>query len=170
MTLIIRRPIKLRLETYALGPVVNTRFRRVPTVQHAPKFNTSVQHNRANPFQPPKSLSSTPKKNCVELRDFWCWTEECVEQRGVLNSGFWCLTEGCVELRGFRCWTEGCVDLRGFSCWTVGCVELRGFWCWTERFWGLKRCGPCVELRGLCGTDGYSFQARWELIRFSFLG
>ena len=26
-----------------------------------PEFNTSVPHIRANPFQPPKSLSSTPK-------------------------------------------------------------------------------------------------------------
>ena len=27
-------------------------------------------------------------------------------------------------------------------------MELRGFWCGTEGFRVLKRCGPCVELRG----------------------
>ena len=32
-----------------------------PSVPHPPQFNTSVPYRRANPFQPPKSLSSTPK-------------------------------------------------------------------------------------------------------------
>ena len=34
------------------------------------------------------------------------------------------------------------MDLRDFG------VELRGFRSETEEFWVLKRCGPCVELRG----------------------
>ena len=75
--------------------------------------------------------------------------------------------KGCVELKGFRCGAEGFlmwnwgvfgmelrsfgVEMRGFD------VEMRGFWSWTEGFRMLKSCGPCVELRGLCGTEGYSY-------------
>ena len=94
------------------------------------KFNTLLSSTWKTPSVPhQKRLSSTPKTpqfRCVELRSFCCGTEGCVEQRGF-----------GVELRGLRCRTEG---------W----VELRGFWCWIEEFWVLKRCGPCVELRGVC--------------------
>ena len=87
------------------------------SVPHPPQFKTSVQHRRANPFQPSKSLSSTQPPQ--------------FHTKKVLS----------VELRGFGCGTEG------FLVWNWGgCVELRGFWCWTEGFLGLKRCGPLVEL------------------------
>ena len=39
-----------------------------------------------------------------------------------------------------------------------GCVELRGFGCETEGFWGLKRCGPCVEL--MYGTERVCVELR----------
>ena len=50
-----------------------------------------------------------------------------------------------------------------FECGTDGCVELRDFWCGTEGFWVLKRCGPCVELRGSvlnCCVLGYDLLAQ----------
>ena len=47
------------------------------------------------------------------------------------------------------------MELRG-----VG-VELRGFWCGTERFWGLKRCGPCVELDFL--LERSQFALFWQV-------
>ena len=43
----------------------------------------------------------------------------------------------------------------GVLLWNWRCAELRGFWGWNEGFWLLRRCGPCVELRGLCGSEGY---------------
>ena len=44
-------------------------------------------------------------------------------------------------------------------CWTEECVELGGgILCWTKEFWvPIGRC-PYVELRGLCATEGYSFE------------
>ena len=66
-------------------------------------------------------------------------------------------TKGCVELRG--CWIEGVLNWGG--------VELRR--CWTKGFlvfdWGIfgaEKSGLfvlnwCVELRCLCGTEGYLY-------------
>ena len=60
------------------------------SIYGSPQFNTSVPHKTFTPFQPPKSLSFTPKtpsvphhkplrqkiaEGCVKLRGFWCGTE-----------------------------------------------------------------------------------------------
>ena len=44
-----------------------------------------------------------------------------------------------IELNGVLNWC--------FLCWTDGYVELTHLTCWTDGFRGLKRIGPCVELR-----------------------
>ena len=89
-----------------------------------------------------------------------CWTEGCVERKGVLNwrffnCGVW-WTEGFLMLNCRVCWTKTCVELSDVlnwgMCWTEGCVELMVFRFWTDGFWGLKRSNPfvlnwCVELR-----------------------
>ena len=56
------------------------RIEAVLRIRGSPQFNTSVQHKRATAFQPPKSLSSTPKK-------VWslCWTESFPYSNLTLN-------------------------------------------------------------------------------------
>ena len=49
------------LECYKIVYFAPILFNRVPLSSTPPQFNTSVQHKRATPFQPPKSLSSPPK-------------------------------------------------------------------------------------------------------------
>ena len=79
----------------------------VPLTSTPSQFNTSVQHKRATPFQPPKPSVLKWGVFGVELKGFWCWTK-----------GFWVLK---------RC--GPCVELRKM-CWMV-CVELRGYvWNW----------------------------------------
>ena len=81
----------------------------------------------------------------VELRDFWCRTEEVL----VLNWGVF-----GVKLRGGWNWAVLSVELRNFG------VELRGFSCWTEGCWVLEMCGFCVEpmcwTKWVCVELGYS--------------
>ena len=87
--------------------------------------HSSVPHQKLL-SSTPKPLSSTPKTpqfhtkifrslvfNCVEMKNFWCWTEECVELRGL-----------CVELRYFACW-KGVVPVLNW-----GCVKNWGSLCW----------------------------------------
>ena len=118
----------------------------VPLLDHtfsAPKIpqfhtkNPSVQHQ--NP------LSSTPKTPQFK-------TPPSVPHLKPLSSthpsgkievelrGFWCGTEECVELRGFKCGTEGVV-----LNWGVFGVELRDFWGWKGV---VQKWNWCVELRG----------------------
>ena len=90
-----------------------------------PQFKTSVQHKRATPFQPSKSLSSsnpsfqhTPQvntKKCVVQMRFWDWTEGI----SVLNWGVF-----GVELRHFW-WRKVVVHMLNWF------VETRGsVWNW----------------------------------------
>ena len=84
----------------------------------SPQFNTSVPHKRATPFQPPESLSSTPKnlqfhtkdpsvphppssthlshKNCVKLRVFLCGTEAGTELRDTQCKSLWYFLKSLV--------------------------------------------------------------------------
>ena len=80
---------------------------------------------------------------------FWLSQQETLCLCGTERFWVWNWEVFGVEMRGF------CVELRGVLNWEVFGVELRGFRCWTEEFWVVKRCGPCVEMRG-CGTEGYS--------------
>ena len=85
---------------------------------------------------------------------FWCGTEGFL----VWNQGGWNWEVFCVELKGvelrdFWCGTEGVSVLN----WGVFGVELRGV-CGTEGFWGLKRCGPSVEL--MFWTEGVCVELR----------
>ena len=116
------------------------------SVPHPSQFNTSVQHERATPFQPPKSFSSTPEtpqfnkplsstlktpqfntKNLSFQNKEVCGTVECVEMRNLWcwNEGFWCWTEGFLMLKwgilgAEKVWS--CVEL---ICWIEWvCVEL----------------------------------------------
>ena len=50
-------------------------------------------------------------------------------------------------------------------CWTEECVELKGFWFLTHGFWMLKRCGPCVELRGSVRKCGLGWAEGWVEVR-----
>ena len=85
---------------------------------------SSVQNHK-------RPSSTSPSVNTA----FWCWTEGCLDLRGLWNWGVcWTEgvgTEGCVELRG--CWTGRCFELRDVlnwgDCWTLGCVELMGGLC-----------------------------------------
>ena len=91
---------------------------RKPTVKHLIPLNSthsSVQHQKRLSSILKSALFNT--KNGVlnwgvfgvELRDFWYWTEECVELMG-----FRCLTEKFWGWKGVAllCWTEGGVELR----------------------------------------------------------
>ena len=109
-------------------------------------FSPIIPHfHTKNPSGSPlkKKLS---KKEWVELRCFWCRTEECVELRG-----FWLVHEGVCGTEGFLVCPWGSVwDWGVFGVELRGCVELIVFLCGTEGFWVPKSCGPCVEL--MCWT------------------
>ena len=100
-----------------------------PSVQHTFPFNT-------------KNISST------HLSVFLCWTDECVEQTGVLNWRFFVLN---WRIFGSEKQCPFCVVLMG---WTDGCVELRRFMCWNDAFLGLKSSAPFVSKWRLCWTEG----------------
>ena len=107
-----------------------------------PQFNTSVPHRWATPFQPPKSLSSTPKTPQFN-------TTPSVPHQKPLSSThspqFHTKNPSVPHKKALYKRTEGFfdVELRG-SVELRGCVELMGFTCGTEGFWGLKRSGPFV--------------------------
>ena len=54
-----------KFKYYIVANIFNLRCRWV--YSGPPQLNTSVQHKRATPFQPPKSVSSTPKTK-VQVR------------------------------------------------------------------------------------------------------
>ena len=107
----------------------------------------SVQHKRVTPFQPPKSLSSTP-----EFRQFNTENPS-VQHTPQFNTKTPQLAYKNLFFVSFLCWTEGCVwEVFGVEKtdalnWVVFGVELRGFWCWTEGFGGWK------GVTFLCWTD-----------------
>ena len=136
----------------------------VPLSSIPPEFNTSVPHKRANPFQAPKSLSSTPNtpqfhtknpsvqhqkplSSTLKNPQFHTKIPSVQHQKPLRQKiAVWNWGGFGVELRGFG------VQLRDFG------VELRGFWCWTEGFRVLKRCGPGVE--PICWTEGVCVELR----------
>ena len=143
---------------------------------HIPKFNTSVPHKLATPFQPPKFFTSTPKKpqsttalsstlkNPSILHQKPLSSTPKTPQFHTKNPSVH-HTHRCVELKDV--WNG-----RGFCRGNEGRVELRVFWCgtegfrwWTEGFWILKRCCPCVE--PMCGTEGYSIIPTYSSVEFT---
>ena len=108
-----------------------------------PLSSTHQFHFWTTPFQPQKSLSSTPKtpqfhtKNPsvppqFSLRDVWNWGVFSVELRGV-------------ELRGFGCGTDG-GGREGFLVWNWGIFGAEKVW--SRSGTDVLNWGICVELRG----------------------
>ena len=100
-------------------------------VHHTRQFNTSLQHKRATPFVPPKSVSSTQKTVSSTYK------KRLFNTKNVSST----LTLSLCSTDAFLCCTATYVLNRCFFD-----VELTHVTCWTDNFRGLKSSGPCVEL------------------------
>ena len=118
--------------TYLLRKLKNFRNNGSPSVPHPPQFNTSLQHKRAGPFQPPKSLRSTPNTPLfnTHLSSIAKICQFHTKNPSVQHTPQFHTENPSVQHQKLL----NRVELRGFWCGTEGCVELRDFWCGTDRF------------------------------------
>ena len=115
-----------------------------PSVQHTRQFNRSVQHKKATPFQPQKSVSPTQKvsvqQKCVSS------TRPSVQQK---NRQFNTLvsstpkTISSTHKKGvlswpFLCWSYGSYVLNWRVCWADSFYLLNWRVCWFDAFYMLN--------------------------------